>query len=80
MICESQSAAAADTRRPHESNDPIAAAAELVSHTLPVCPAGDRQPDAVVVSFGQFMWAELECDPGRSHAGRHRPDAQPRRA
>jgi len=59
----------------------FAAAAELVSTLYQFVP-GDRQPGCCsVVSLVKISWwAELECDTGRSHAGRHRPDAQPRRA
>jgi amidohydrolase len=40
--------------RPHESNDPIAAAAELVSTLYQFVPRATDSQDAVVVSFGQI--------------------------
>jgi amidohydrolase len=40
--------------RPHESNDPIAAAAELVSTVYQFIPRATDSQDAVVVSFGQI--------------------------
>jgi amidohydrolase len=40
--------------RPHESNDPIAAAAELVSTIYQFIPRATDSQDAVVVSFGQI--------------------------
>jgi amidohydrolase len=40
--------------RPHESNDPIAAAAELVSTVYQFVPRATDSQDAVVVSFGQI--------------------------
>lgn len=40
--------------RPHESNDPIAAAAELVSTLYQFVPRAIDSQDAVVVSFGQI--------------------------
>lgn len=40
--------------RPHESNDPIAAAAELVSTIYQFVPRATDSQDAVVVSFGQI--------------------------
>ncbi len=40
--------------RPHESNDPIAAAAELVSTLYQYVPRATDSQDAVVVSFGQI--------------------------
>jgi amidohydrolase len=39
--------------RPHESNDPIAAAAELISTLYQFVPRATDSQDAVVVSFGQ---------------------------
>jgi len=41
----------------HESNDPIAAAAELVSTLYQFVPRATDSQDAVVVSFGRFMGA-----------------------
>lgn len=40
--------------RPHESNDPIAAAAELVSTVYQFVPRATDSQDSVVVSFGQI--------------------------
>jgi len=40
--------------RPHESNDPIAAAAELISTLYQYVPRATDSQDAVVVSFGQI--------------------------
>jgi amidohydrolase len=40
--------------RPHESNDPIAAAAELISTLYQFVPRATDSQDAVVVSFGQI--------------------------
>lgn len=40
--------------RPHESNDPIAAAAELISTLYQFIPRATDSQDAVVVSFGQI--------------------------
>ncbi len=40
--------------RPHESNDPIAAAAELISTFYQYVPRATDSQDAVVVSFGQI--------------------------
>src|SRR6476660_6385192 len=40
--------------RPHESNDPIAAAAELVSTLYQFVPRATDSQDAVVVTFGQI--------------------------
>jgi amidohydrolase len=40
--------------RPHESNDPIAAAAELISTLYQYIPRATDSQDAVVVSFGQI--------------------------
>ncbi|MEX0641357.1 MAG: amidohydrolase [Pirellulales bacterium] len=40
--------------RPHEANDPIAAAAELVSTLYQFVPRATDSQDAVVVSFGQI--------------------------
>jgi amidohydrolase len=40
--------------RPHESNDPIAAAAQLVSTLYQFVPRATDSQDAVVVSFGQI--------------------------
>ena len=40
--------------RPHESNDPIAAAAELISTLYQFMPRATDSQDAVVVSFGQI--------------------------
>jgi amidohydrolase len=40
--------------RPHESNDPIAAAAQLISTLYQFVPRATDSQDAVVVSFGQI--------------------------
>ena len=40
--------------RPHESNDPIAAAAQLISTLYQFVPRGTDSQDAVVVAFGQI--------------------------
>ncbi|MCA9246520.1 MAG: amidohydrolase [Planctomycetales bacterium] len=44
--------------RPHESNDPIAAAAQLISTLYLFVPRGADSQDAVVISIGQILGGE----------------------
>jgi amidohydrolase len=53
-ICVTVKGRGGHAARPHESNDPIAAAAQLISTLYQFVPRATDSQDAVVVSFGQI--------------------------